>query len=228
MIRTRGSAVRSGVIGYSTPNHPLRLAGIFAASAAFFAIVAGAVLAVTYVVQDVRSPARTSAVLGADAVPKQSDLNLPKGVIALQSVTDADAFEQLAGFKPFVPKQLPDHTRNDVSLSVALPDDKGVRAGRVGFSPNDAAGPGGITGPLVVLWETQGTPDASADGTFAPVMGGKGRAMVATIGCGSRALTIRVELFFNPSPAPGEPYVTPYMTDTAQTFGDGLKKQCGG
>jgi len=226
MIRTAGSAVRSGVIGYSTPNHPLRLAGIFAASAAFFAIVAGAALAVTWVVQDQRSAGRSSAVLGTDAVPKQSELNLPKDAIAVQRVDDANAFKQLAGFKPFIPKTLPENTQNDLSLSVALPDDNGVRAGRVGYSAKDGASVDGITGPLVVLWERQGPPGDTADGVVRRLTGGNGRALVAQIGCGG--LVIAVQLFFGPAPAPGEAFLKPYISDAAQTFVDGSKRKCGG
>ena len=225
MIRTGGAAVRSGVIGYSTPNHPMRLAGLFAASAAFFAVVAAAAFAVTYVVEDVRSGGRSSAVLGTNAIPKQSDLDLPAGVIALQRVPDADAFKQLAGFKPFIPKSLPDNTQNDLALSVAFPDDQGVRIGRVGYSAKDGASVDGITGPMVVLLETKGTPGDGADGEVRRLTGGNGRALVTKIGCGG--LVIDVQLFFGPNPSPGEAYLTPYMTDTAQTFVDNLKRQCG-
>ena len=42
MQQSAAGAVRSGVIAFSTPNHPLRLTAIFAASVAFFAIVAAA------------------------------------------------------------------------------------------------------------------------------------------------------------------------------------------
>lgn len=221
MIRTSATAVRFGVIARTTPNHPLRLAGIFGASLAFFGIVAGAALSLAYVVHDVRASHNAAPSV---SVPTQADLNLPPGVIALQRVANGDGFQQLAGFKPFVPDQLPQHTKHDLSLSVALPDAKGVRVGRVGFSASAVAGPGGITGPLVVLWETKGTPNASAGGAFQHLAGDKGRVLVTTIGC--RGLALRMELYFSPDPAPGETFVTPYMSETAQKFLDGVKGQC--
>jgi hypothetical protein len=133
VIQARAGAVRSSVIALSTPNHPFRLAGFFAASLAFFAIVGGAAYAGAYIVQDQRS-ARVSEVLGSEAVPKQSDLDLPDGVIAVQRVSTEEEFEALAGFKPFVPDSLPEQTENDLVLAVALPDDNGVRSGRIGYS----------------------------------------------------------------------------------------------
>lgn len=220
MSQFAAAGVRLGVIARTTPNHPLRLAGLFGASLAFFVIVGSAAGAVTWVVQDVRASQRDLLIV----VPTQADMKLPAGVIALQRAADADEFRQYAGFKPFIPKQLPEHTRDDVSLSVTLPDDNGVRAGRVGYSATGAEGPDGITGPIVVLWETKGTPDASAVSEFEQIAGAKGRVMVATIAC--RDLTLKAELYFHPDPAPGEPHVTPYMTDAAHSFLDGLREQC--
>ncbi len=221
MSQFAAAGVRLGVVARTTPNHPLRLAGVFGASVAFFAIVASAAGATAWVVQDARS---SHAAGPTTAVPTQAEMQLPKGVIALQHAADADEFKQLAGFKPFVPKQLPEHTRDDLSLSVALPDDNGVRAGRVGFSANDAEGPDGITGPTVVLWETMGAPDASAGGEFEQIAGAKSRVLVATIAC--RDLTLKMELYFHPAPAPGEPLVTPYISATAASFLDGVREQC--
>ena len=221
MIQAAAAGVRLGVIARTTPNHPLRLAALFVASLAFFAIVGGAAGAMAWVVRDLRSSNNTAP---AATVPKQADLNLPPGVIALQRVANAGEFKQLTGFAPFIPNHLPEHTKDDLSLSVALPDDKGVRAGRVGYSASGVADPDGITGPVVVLWETKGTPDGSATGDFAQIAGATGRVMVATIGC--RDLTLKAELYFHPDPAPGELAVTPYMSDTAQKFLDGLREQC--
>lgn len=222
MLQFAAAGVRLGVVARTTPNHPLRLAGLFGASLAFFAIVGSAAGALTWVVEDARSS--RSAAPAITNVPKQADLNLPAGVIALQRATDAGEFKLLAGFEPFVPKQLPEHTRDDLSLSVALPDDNGVRAGRVGFSSDDVAGDDGVSGPIVVLWETKGAPDATTVGEFAPIPGKSDRVLVATVGC--RDLTLKLELYFHPAAAPGDPVVTPYMTDTAASFLDGVREQC--
>lgn len=222
MSQFAAAGVRLGVIARTTtPNHPLRLATLFGASVAFFAIVGSAAGAVAWVVQDARS---SHAADPTTAVPTQADLQLPAGVIALQRAADAGEFKQLAGFKPFIPKQLPEHTRDDLSLSVALPDANGVRAGRVGFSSDDVAGDDGVSGPVVVLWETMGAPDTSAGGDFEQIAGAKGRVLVTTIGCGG--LTLKMELYFHPDPAPGEPAVTQYMSDAAASFLDGVRQQC--
>jgi hypothetical protein len=221
LLQPAATSVCLSVIARTTPNHPLRLAGIFAASLAFFGIVAGAAGALAYVVHDVRA---SHVAAPSASVPTQAQMNLPSGVIALQGAANAGEFTQLAGFSPFVPKQLPEHTKNDLSLSVALPDANGIRAGRVGYSPSGAASPDGITGPTVVLWETKGAPDASTVGAFHQLAGAKGRVMVATAGCGG--LTLKMELYFQPDPAPGDTVVTPYMSDTAQKFLDGVRGQC--
>lgn len=225
MIQASAMTVRSGVIALSRPNHPLRLAGIFAASFAFFAIVAAAAVAVIYIVQDQRGQ-RVSQVAGASVEPKQSDLHLPDGLIAMHVVQNADEFKQLAGFKPFVPKEqlLPDGTMHDVSLAVSFPDDNGMRTGRVGYSPRDGYAVGGITGPMVVISELKGKPGDSVDGELKRITSGDGRALAATLACGD--LVLDVQLYFGPKPAPDEPFITPYMTDVARKFLDSLRKQC--
>ena len=48
--------------------------------------------------------------------------------------------------------------------------------------------------------------DASAAGDFKQLAGAKGRVMVTTIACGG--LTLKMELYFHPDPAPGDPVVT--------------------
>lgn len=197
---------------------------MLAASVAFFATVGTAAFAVVYIVQDQRAVHRVSEVAAATHIPTQSELGLPKGVIALQRVKDAGEFEQVLGFKPFIPKQLPDTTKDDLSLSITLPDDNGVRLGRIGYSTSDTA-VAGITGPTVVLMESQGAPAADANSQLMRLTGGNGRVLVATIGC--KGLTLDVQLFFGPAPAEGEPFLTPYMTDVSQRFLDGLSRQCG-
>ena len=223
MIQASAMTVRSGVIALSRPNHPLRLAGIFAASLAFFAIVATAAVAVIYIVQDQRGQ-RISQVAGASVEPKQSDLHLPDGLIAMHVVQNADEFEQLAGFKPFVAKELPDGTVHDASLAVSFPDDNGMRTARVGYSPRDGYAVDGITGPMIVINELKGKPGDSIDSELKRITSGDGRALAATLACGD--LVLDVQLYFGPKPAPDEPFITPYMTDVAQKFLDGLRKQC--
>jgi hypothetical protein len=212
------------VIAVSKPNHPLRLAGVLAASILFFAIVGAAVLAVLYIVHDERT-ARVSEVLGVSADPKQSELNLPSGLVAWHKVENADEFKELIGFKPFVPADLPATTQQDATLAVSFPDDAGRRVGRVGFSSRDMD-TGGITGPTVVLNEVLLPPGAAPDGVLKRITTGTGRALAATIAC--RGLQVDLQFYYSPAPRAGESFVNPWMTGVAQTFLDSVKRQCGG
>ncbi len=223
MIQAAAATVGSGVIALQRPNHPLRLFGILAASLAFFAIVGAAVVAVIYMVQDQRG-AYVNDVAGAAVEPTLSDLHLPDGLIAVHVVKDANEFKQLAGWKPFVPKTLPEGTQGDVSLAVSFPDDNGTRTGRVGYSPREDYNVDGITGPMVVILETKGTAGATIDGQLKRLTGGSGRAIAAAVPCGD--LVLDVQLYFGPDPQPDEPFITPYMTDVAQKFLDGVNAQC--
>lgn len=227
MIQAGGGPVRSGVIALSRPNHPLRLVGIFAASVAFFAVVAAAAVALAYIVRTQRG-GPVSQVAGVSVDPKQSELNLPDGLVAWRRVQDADEFKQLAGFKPFVPQTLPEGTQPNPSLAVSFPDDNGTRVGRIGYSPRADYDANGITGPMVVIQEAKGTPGTGIDGELKRLTSGDGRALAATVACKKQGLVLDVQLYFGPPPAPGEPFITPSMTDVAQKFVDGVKAQCGG
>lgn len=220
MIHGYPRGVRWSVIALSTPNHPLRLVGVLVASVAFFAVVGTASFAAAWIADDQRS-ANTNQVLGVSVKP---DVALPAGLIAVQRVNSMAEFEQIGGFKPFIPQYVPAMTQHDFTLSLTTPDDGGRRIGRVGYSSKDGADAEGITGPTVVLVEAPGTPGPNTDPRLQRVTGGNGRALVATIGC--QSLTIDVQLYFGPSPGPDEPLVTPHMVAIAQEFLDGLNEQC--
>lgn len=220
MIRSGSFNVRQGVIAVQTPGHPLRLGAILAAALGFFAIVATAAYAALWMFEDQRASSRVSAVAGVSFTP---DVQIP-GAIVLQRVKDADEFEELGGFKPFIPEGLPEQTEEEPALSLTLPDDAGKRVGRVGFSAKADAATDGITGPLVVLIEAPGTAGATVDGELKRVTSGNGRELAATLPCGD--LVVDVQLYFGPDPAEGEPFVKPYMTATAQSFIDSVKAQC--
>ncbi len=219
MIRTGTAGVRQGVIAVSTPNHPARLLAVLAASAAFFAIVGTAAYAAVWMVQDQRS-SPAGEVAGISFTP---DVQIP-GAIVLQRVKGAGEFEELSGFKPFIPDELPGQTQTEPALSLTLPDENGKRVGRVGFSAKGGEATDGITGPMVVLIEAPGKPGAGVDGELKRNTSGNGRMLVTTLACGD--LVIDVQMYFGPDPAEGEPFVKPYMTATAQSFVDGVKRQC--
>jgi hypothetical protein len=211
--------VVSGVSVLSQPNHPVRLLWLLAASLAATTIVAAAALALLYVIDDVR----TNDVAGVSAVPSQS-IDAPDGLVVVVPVEDAAQFEELTGFAPFIPSQLPASTdASRAVMSVTQPDEYGRRVGRVSYSakPDPVEG---ITGPVVVIVQAQGTPGEGVDGQLKRLTSGNGRTLVATLVCGD--LVLDVQLYFGPDIAPGEPFVTPYMRETAEEFVEGVKRDC--
>ncbi len=218
MIQGSARGVRWGVIATSSPNHPFRLLSVLAASVAFFAILAGAALATIWMVKD-QSAAHSGQVLGDAVAP-----DLPPGLIAVQRVNSLKEFEQLGGFKPFIPMYVPGATQTDFTLSLTLPDDNGGRIGRVGYSSRDVADADGVTGPTVVLVETPGAPGPNSDPSLQRIPGGNGRGLVATVAC--QGLAVDVQLYFGPAPQAGQPFVTPHMLAVAQEFLDGINEQC--
>src|SRR4029078_4080400 len=101
---------------------------VLAASIAFFAIVATAGLAVTWIIEDQRS-APTNRVLGASVAPE-----LPPNLIAVQRMNSIREFEQAGGFTPFIPMYVPGSTQTDFALSLTLPHEGEQRVGRVSYS----------------------------------------------------------------------------------------------
>ncbi|MEX2245656.1 MAG: hypothetical protein WEC75_03125 [Dehalococcoidia bacterium] len=203
------------------PRHPLRLAGVLAASAAATALVLGAALAAAYIVRDLRGDAVAPAATGG------ADFALPEGMVVVSLLDDAGDFRDATGFKPLVPKHLPATTDDEPHYAATQPDARGVRVGQVRFaSKKDAAGEGGITGPTIVLVEAKGAPGEGIDEELKRIVAGNARAVAATIVCGD--LVVDVQLYFGPDAAVGEPFVTPWMTSVAGEFVDGLREQCGG
>lgn len=206
------------------PARPLRLLAVLAASVAFFAIAAAALYALLWVIDDLRDGGRTGQVAGIEYTPKQSDFKLPDGVLAVQRVPDEATFEQLAGFAPFVPADVPSTTSSQAVLAVTFPDDAGNRIGRVGFAARDDAAVDGVIGPLVVLMESPPGFGKDADGVLRRLTSGAGRALVATLPC--RGLVVELQMYFQPDPRPGEEPVTPYMTSVGQRYLDNIKSAC--
>jgi hypothetical protein len=192
---------------------------MLAVSVAFFAIVSAAILTGIWLVEDFRST-HTNQVLGAGVGP---NVDAPAGLVAMQRVNSLKEFEQVGGFKPFIPMYVPGSTETDFTLALTLPDANGNRIGRVGYSSKNIADADGIAGPTVVLAEIPGAPGAAADPTL-HLLAGSGRALGATIAC--QGLAVSVQLYFSPAPAADQPAVTPHMTAVGQEFLDGLNAQC--
>ncbi|MEX2227762.1 MAG: hypothetical protein WEB52_15100 [Dehalococcoidia bacterium] len=209
--------VDPGVNVLSVPNHPLRLLSLFALSMLASLIVAGAAAALVYVIDDVG----LSDVRGVAAPPHGIDAT--DGLVVVIPVEDAQQFEDLAGFAPFVPSSLPATTVDAPVMSVTPPDEQGRSVGRVSYSaqPDPVEG---ITGPLIVIIQAQGTPGEGVDGQLKRLTSGNGRTLVATLPCGD--LVLDVQMYFGPGITSGEPFVTDHMKSTAESFVDGVKADC--
>jgi hypothetical protein len=216
----------TGVVARSDPqmsviaqsNHPARLLTMFGGALAFAAIVASALYAAIWMVQDMRAPETVTRTIGS------GDITASGGVQVVLPLETADEFEQLAGFAPFVPERVPANTIGDPKYAVTPPDAEGHRVGRVAFSSKPDAAVNGITGPVIVIAEAQGKPGAGVDGELKQVTAGGARALVATLPCGD--LVVDVQLYFGPEAAAGEDVVTPYMMTTAQGFLADVRDQC--
>lgn len=204
------------------PNHPARLAAIFFGTIAGFGIVLAAALSLYLIVLDQRD-AKISRIAGSSAAPA-GNIEAPPGLIVVIPVENPRAFEDLAGFAPFVPKRVPSSSDPTPNFTVTQPDANGLRVGRVAFSAKNEA-VDGVTGPVIVIGEAYGKPGEGVDGELKRIVSGA-RALVATLGCGD--LVIDVQMYFSPSEiAEGEELITPYMRNVARGFIDDIKAQCG-
>jgi hypothetical protein len=109
-------------------NHPARLLTMFGGALAFAAIVASALYAAIWMVQDMRAPETVTRTIGS------GDITASGGVQVVLPLESADEFEQLAGFAPFVPERVPANTIGDPKYAVTPPEAEGHRVGRVAFS----------------------------------------------------------------------------------------------
>ncbi len=204
------------------PNHPARLAALFVGTAVAVSLVAAAAISVYFIVQDQRDT-RVSRVAGASMVP-DSNIVAPEGLIVVTQVETPEQFEELAGFAPFVPDDLPASSDTTPNFAVTQPDENGFRVGRVGFSAREGWSADGIGGPVIVIGQAKGAPGDGVDGQLKRIVGGS-RALVATLACGD--LVLDVQMYFSPEAKDDEPIVTPYMHGVATKFIDGIRKQCG-
>ncbi len=203
------------------PNHPARLATMFFATAAAVSLVAAAALSVYFIIEDQRDTA-VSRVAGTSDIP-DSNIQAPEGLIVVTPVETAAQFEELAGFAPFVPEQLPASTDTAPKFAVTQPDVDGFRVGRVAYSAREGWSADGISGPVIVIGQAHGTAGDGVDGQLKRIVGGS-RALVATLPCAD--LVLDVQMYFSPEPLEGEEIVTPYMIDVATRFLDDVKAQC--
>lgn len=201
---------------WAQPNHPARLFGLFAATAAACGVIALAAATLFYLVDDIR--ARDDAPAAAPRVLSEGDIEV------VVPIENAQQFKDLTGFAPFVPARVPANTDTTPKYFVSQPDEQGRRTGRVAFTQRSGVDVDGITGPIIVLLQRPLTDADAPAATLKRITAGNGRAIVAEVGCG--AALLELQLFFNPDPAPGEEPVTPYMRTTAEGFLASVQEQC--
>jgi hypothetical protein len=206
-----------------TPNHPARLLSLFASTVAFCALVGAAIGALLYVVNDAR---RGGAGGAAPAPLSDGGVQAPDGLEVVRIVDSAGEFEELTGFAPFVPERVPATTGPMPNFAVSQPDAEGHRAGRVAFSINTGRDVDGITGPIVVIVQSDHVSYGDDGGALRQLTQPDTRGIVSALSCGD--LSLEVQLFFGPNAADGEPVITPYMQEVARDFVARVREQCGG
>jgi hypothetical protein len=206
----------------SQPNHPFRLAAMVAAGSIAAWIVVMALISVRYIVEDQRDSA-VNRVLGTSAEPG-ANIEAPEGLVIVTPVDTAAEFEELAGFAPFLPDELPASSVPEPNFAVTPPDEYGFRMGRVSYSAREGWSAYGITGPVVVIAQGKGEAGEGVDGALKLIKGGT-RSLASTFACGD--LVLDVQLYFGPDPQANEEIVTPHMRDVAVRFLDGIREQCG-
>jgi hypothetical protein len=146
------------------PDHPLRLAWLFAQALAASALVASAAYAALYVARDMRS-----AVRDAGGAATQPSFDVPAGLVVLIPLDDARAFARRTGFAPVLPASLPDGVAPPRYFLERVPEGAPAR-GRIvyGSRASDAV--------RVVMIETRadgmsGEEDVRAIGAGAPAFG---------------------------------------------------------
>lgn len=202
------------------PNHPARLAWLFTATALVCGIVATAAFALVWMVRD---QLHDDTPAGQFIVP--ADLDVGDGLTVVVPMKDREQFEDVAGFTPFVPEKVPNTTDTTPKYAIVPASEDGTpMLGRVAFSAKPDAAVDGITGPIVVLVQSENHGNAEADGQLKRVVDGEARAITALVACGD--LLVDVQLYFGPRAEDGEPMVTQYMIELARQFVDTVIAQC--
>jgi hypothetical protein len=197
------------------PNHPARLASLFAAALGGAAIVAAAAYAVGWLIRDINE--KPDAVAPAPAATVKGS----GGIQVLIPLENAAAFREVLGFQPVVPKTLPSTTEPEPVFATTTADAEGQRLGRVAFSATGET-VDGVTGPVIVVIEAPRPEGAYEDTELSEIPGTRGLAQ--TIVCGG--LLLDVQFYYSPAAAEGAPSTTPRMRDDASATVAALREQC--
>jgi hypothetical protein len=188
------------------PNHPARLAGVFAASIAAFALVAAAAGAVLYIVDNERRSAAPTA------TGPIADVDLPSGLVLVQPIEGEAAWRDALGFRPIIPDSLPEGVGAEPAYLLQQPDSRGRRAGHLRF--------GSESGPTIVLVEQQG--QIAAEKPLYSNESENTRAYFESFQCG--LVVIQAQIYFSLDVAP--PPLIVATNSVANSFMADLKDQC--
>lgn len=189
------------------PNHPLRLAGVFAASLLAFGVIAAAAAAVLFIV-DRETDGSVSSQVAVDA-----NVELPAGMVLVRQVADAEAWNAELGFEPIEPDSLPSGMVGP-TYHVQQPDAAGRIAGHLRYTAEEGR-------LLIVLVEQRGTLAVGR-----PMRTGETpttREHIESFGCGNVVIT--AQLFFSLD-GPAAPTATESLA-TSEALVANLREQCG-
>lgn len=199
------------------PNHPARLATLFAASVAATVIVASAIAAALYVVQDIRA---------GDNPPSAAPLfDVPDGFMVVLPLESAAQIEEMAGFAPFVPSRVPSTTQPSAHFAVTPEDDAGERTARVAFSAAQDVYVDGINGPLIVLEQTDNFDPGIIESEVKQLVVEGAYAVRGQFIC--RDIAVTAAFYYQRQDGLAGGAVTPYMVDVARSALDTMQSECG-
>jgi len=189
------------------PNHPVRLAGVLAASVLAFGIVASAAGAVLYVVDNERGATQFAA-------PVQATVELPAGMVLIKRVDNTTGWKDALGFEPLLAEALPEGVLDQPMLYLQQPDARGRIAGHVRYAHADGS-------PAIALIEQQGTNfEEPPMKTEEPAAGT--RLHLLTFTCGD--LVVQSQVYFQAGD--GELLAAAETQAIAEAFITDLREQC--
>lgn len=187
------------------PRQPLRLLGVFAASLAGFALIAAAVGAVLYIVDN-----ETAA--PSSPLSFQADVDLPPGMVLVRPVESADQWRDALAFAPILPETLPEGLLDDPLYFLQQPDARGRIAGHIRFATSG--------GPTLILVEQQG--QIAVERPLRAQESDSSVGYLEAFACGN--IVIQTQLYFSKDTAnavdPDESLAI------ARAFSDALHAQC--
>lgn len=188
------------------PAHPVRLAGVFLASLAAFALVAAAAGAVMYILDNERG--------GSTAIAPHADVDLPPGMVLVRPIEGESQWRDALAFSPIIPETLPASVDASPLYFLQQPDARGRQAGHVRFASQG--------GPTIILVEQQG--ELTQESPLRTQESPGTRAYLEAFACGT--IVLQTQLYFSLDAESLPPRAE--TVAVAQKFSDDLHEQCAG